>query len=146
MTRRTMRNASWLPLSILLCACAQGAPAPDEEAIATQAVITTGILEDPVSSEGDEPQECYCPSTDQDPVEECKGTLLSCPFLPTKEEDCKLIESPILCKANACGTEFIEAHTGCKWEKLVKRADVQLYHAKRAGRNQVQPTASNGPE
>ena len=36
---------------------------------------------------------------------------------------------------------------GGKWEKLVKRADVQLYHAKRAGRDQVQPTAqSNGRE
>jgi diguanylate cyclase (GGDEF)-like protein len=36
---------------------------------------------------------------------------------------------------------------GGKWEKLVKRADVQLYHAKRAGRDQVQPTEkSNGRE
>jgi diguanylate cyclase (GGDEF)-like protein len=36
---------------------------------------------------------------------------------------------------------------GDKWEKLVKRADVRLYQAKRAGRDQVQPTAqSNGRE
>jgi diguanylate cyclase (GGDEF)-like protein len=32
---------------------------------------------------------------------------------------------------------------GGKWAKLVKRADVQLYHAKRAGRNQVQPAAQS---
>jgi hypothetical protein len=99
-------------ITLVLCACATE---PVESTVTTRELIAIEEPGDP----GDDA--CYCPTKAHDEVKDCVGTYQSCP-VTAKKEDCKLKTWAIQCKKNACGTEAVEAHTGCEWKRVINDA------------------------